>query len=55
MADKPDNTQARGHMLVERLVREAGITVAQARELVLILGHNWPSLIREARLLITKR
>ena len=53
MADELDKPEARGQMLIERLVREAGISAGQARELVSTLGHSWPSLIREARLLRT--
>lgn len=35
-----------------RLMTETGINEAQARELVAFLGpHNWPSLLREARVL----
>jgi hypothetical protein len=37
--------------VVERLIRETGITDLQATELVAFLGANWPSLVREARLL----
>ncbi|WP_164778046.1 hypothetical protein [Mesorhizobium sp. M7A.F.Ca.US.006.01.1.1] len=36
---------------VERLVKEAGITEDQARELIVFLGLNWASLVREAKLL----
>ncbi len=40
-------------LVVLRLVKETGITLEQARELVSLLGHgNWTSLLREARLLI---
>lgn len=35
--------------IVERLMREAGISEAQANELVLLIGLNWASLMREAR------
>lgn len=39
-------------MAVQRLVKESGIAEAQAAELVRFLGpHNWPSLLREARML----
>lgn len=38
-------------ILAKRLVRETGITEAQARELIEALGANWPSLVREARLI----
>ncbi|HEY6630141.1 MAG TPA: hypothetical protein VIZ90_01690, partial [Rhizobiaceae bacterium] len=37
--------------LVLRLVREIGITEAQAIELVALLGANWSSLVREARII----
>lgn len=37
--------------LVLRLVREIGITEAQAIELVAVLGVNWSSLVREARII----
>ena len=37
--------------VVRRLVDETGITEAQAIELIAYLGHNWPSLVREAKLL----
>ena len=36
---------------VERLVREAGITEEQARELISMIGLEWSSLLREARLI----
>jgi hypothetical protein len=37
--------------LVKRLMAETGISEGQARELVLMLGAEWSSLIREARML----
>ncbi|MEW6630566.1 MAG: hypothetical protein AB1440_06830 [Pseudomonadota bacterium] len=37
--------------LVKRLVEETGITEAQALELVLLIGLNWSSLVREAKAL----
>jgi hypothetical protein len=54
MADDSDKPQAMGQV-VQRLVRETNITVKQARELASLLGNNWPSLMREARLLTQKR
>jgi hypothetical protein len=49
-AGKPPDP-ARG-MAVRRLVKETGITEAQAAELVSFLGpHSWASLLREARIL----
>jgi len=41
--------------IVQRLVKEAGITEEQARDLVAVLGYSWASLIREARFLTRKR
>jgi hypothetical protein len=38
-----------------RLVEETGITEAQANQLVDLLGIDWSSLVREARLLNKKR
>ncbi|MEI9406984.1 hypothetical protein [Mesorhizobium argentiipisi] len=38
-------------LLIPRLVREAEISEEQARELVEMLGTEWPSLLREARFL----
>jgi hypothetical protein len=55
MADDSDKPQARGQVVIQRLVRETNITVGQARELVSFLGHDWASLVREARLLDRKR
>jgi hypothetical protein len=37
--------------LVRRLVQETGITEPQAIDLVAILGANWSSLVREARII----
>jgi len=37
--------------LIRRLVQEIGITEPQAIELVAVLGMNWSSLVREARIL----
>jgi len=40
-----------GDGVVRRLVEETGITENQARELIVFLGLNWTSLLREARIL----
>lgn len=37
--------------LEDRLVTEVGISASEARDLVEILGADWGSLIREARIL----
>jgi len=41
--------------LVRRLVSETGITEAQARDLISVLGPNWSSLLREARFLTNRK
>ncbi|MEW9838535.1 hypothetical protein [Mesorhizobium marinum] len=41
--------------LVDRLVKKTGITEAQASNLITVLGANWSSLVREARLLKRSR
>jgi len=47
---KPDDS------IVRRLAVEAGITEAQARELIAVLGaYSWTSLLREARILNGKQ
>jgi hypothetical protein len=51
MADDSDRPQAMVQVVIQRLVRETNITVEQARALVSLLGYNWPSLMREARLI----
>ncbi|WP_245517211.1 MULTISPECIES: hypothetical protein [unclassified Mesorhizobium] len=35
-------------VLADRLVREAGVTKEQARELIKLIGTDWNSLVREA-------
>ena len=55
MADEPRKPEERkDDQIVQRLVSETGITPDQARELVSVLGHHWPSLVWEARLLARK-
>ncbi|WP_296744194.1 hypothetical protein [Mesorhizobium sp.] len=49
MAD--DRPHASLDAVVKRLVEEAGISEAEALELVYLLGLNWSSLVREARVL----
>ena len=43
------------NVIVERLAKDTGITEKQALELILLLGLNWPSLVREAKLLRTEK
>lgn len=38
--------------LARRLALEIGITEPQAAELVAVLGANWSSLVREARVIL---
>jgi hypothetical protein len=44
----PDASQTNRQAMIDRLVRETGITETEARELVSLLGTDWSSLIREA-------
>jgi hypothetical protein len=53
MADETDSKREL-EQLIRRLVRETGITMDQARFLVSILGNDWSSFVREARLLTRK-
>lgn len=57
MADDRDGTPSRpsDDSIVQRLVKEAGITEEQARELIALIGYDWSSLLREARFLTRKR
>jgi len=52
MTDEQGRPPAATEATARRLVDETGITDAQARELIALLGpHNWTSLLREARIL----
>ncbi|UCI24908.1 MULTISPECIES: hypothetical protein [unclassified Mesorhizobium] len=46
-----DKSQPTLDDIVKRLVRQTGITEAQALELIYLVGLNWPSLVREAKAL----
>jgi hypothetical protein len=50
MADEAENMRAL-EGVIRRLVRETGISIDQARFLVSILGNDWSSLMREARII----
>jgi hypothetical protein len=54
-ADRDEQIRADAQVAVTRLVRETGVTELQATELITLLGMNWSSLIREARLLKSGR
>lgn len=47
-ADRLD-APAFGLTVARRLIDETGITEAQANHLILMLGHKWSSLVRDAR------
>ena len=49
MTEKQNGAAFEG--LIKRLAAETGVSEAQARELVLLLGVDWSSLVREARML----
>ncbi|TPL99494.1 hypothetical protein FJ943_13560 [Mesorhizobium sp. B2-3-10] len=46
--DAGDSEKPPQASLIERLIRETGISEEQAIELVLFLGREWSSLVREA-------
>ena len=54
MPKEPDKADSGRAWLVKRLVQEAGITEAEATDLVTLLGMDWSSLLREARILKMK-
>lgn len=49
--ERAERAQAQKDFRVQFLVRETGITEAQARDLIKMLGNSPNSLLREARLL----
>ena len=52
MAKQPDKTDDLSRAgTIERLVRETGITEGEASDLLTVLGTDWSSLVREARIL----
>jgi len=52
MPDAPEKPDGAGRTwLIERLVKETAVTETEASDLVMLLGVNWSSLVREARLL----
>ncbi|WP_245459774.1 hypothetical protein, partial [Mesorhizobium sp. M1A.F.Ca.IN.022.02.1.1] len=44
-------TEADVQMLAHRLAKDADISENDARELIKLIGTDWPSLLREARFL----
>jgi len=51
--DKADDLSRAG--TIQQLVKETGITEAEASALLTVLGTDWSSLVREARILKAKR
>ncbi|MDX8448130.1 hypothetical protein [Mesorhizobium captivum] len=49
--ERAERVQAQKDFRVQFLVRETGISEAQARDLIKMLGNSPSSLLREARLL----
>lgn len=53
---EPDSpTDAMRRATIQRLVSEIGLSESEAIDLVRVLGTDWSSLVREARLLRSKR
>ena len=55
MADGPNKPESTNSYLARRLTEATGITDVQARELIDLLGYEWPSLLREARILMRQK
>jgi hypothetical protein len=52
MSDKPaKNSSSERAWLILRLIQETGVTEDEASKLIALVGENWSSLVREARLL----
>jgi hypothetical protein len=54
MPEQP-NSQDGLISLAQRLAKETGITESEAADLVSVLGTNWSSLVREARVIRRRR
>jgi hypothetical protein len=55
MPDVPEKPNGAGRAAhIQRLVKRTGVTEAEASDLITMLGVNWASLVREARLLKLK-
>lgn len=52
MSDESENSGL--EVFVKKLVEETGITEAQALELIMLLGLDWNSLIREAKAIASR-
>ena len=53
MSDLPSKPQG-AHPMLYRLMKDTHITEDQARELIALIGPEWSSLVREARILASK-
>ena len=54
MSDKPDK-QVGVVLMAQRLIKETGITETEAAYLISVLGTDWSSLVREARVIRRNR
>lgn len=55
MSDPPDRPSSGHAWLAKRLSEETSITEAEATELIVMLGTNWSSLVREAHIIRKRR
>jgi hypothetical protein len=55
MTNEYEQSPAVEEVVVRLLVDKTGITINQAKELINLIGYNLASLIREARLLKSKK
>jgi hypothetical protein len=53
--DAPDPSNDPKSAFVQKIAREAGITEAQVHDLISMVGYDYPSLVREARMLNKSR
>ncbi|RWE83141.1 MAG: hypothetical protein EOS63_05485 [Mesorhizobium sp.] len=49
---RPENARA---YIIQRLMEETGISVEEAKELIGVLGFEWPSLLREAHIIAERK
>ncbi|GAA2849611.1 hypothetical protein GCM10010836_50680 [Aminobacter aminovorans] len=55
MSEGPADATKIEYLIIRRLMKEGNVTEEQARQLIAYLGHDWSSLIREARFVAKKR
>ena len=54
MIDTPGKPENVRNYMVQRLMEATGISVQEALLLIALIGYEWPSLLREAHILVQK-